>query len=77
MAAGRGRRAARRRKAGLPANRPKSKLCEKTGKLGYATQADAVAAMAQFSRSQHFRGQRAYQCPDCERWHTTSQLRRD
>lgn len=74
MAAGRQRRRARARKGRPKTKRPKSKRCEATGKLGYATQEDAVDAMAQFSRSKHFRGQRVYHCSACDRFHTTSRV---
>lgn len=76
MAAGRNRRRARATKAQHPTRRPKSKQCPATGKLGYASRLDAVMAMALFSRSERFKGQRVYRCPFCGRWHATSQAKR-
>jgi len=55
--------------------RPKSKLCEATGKLGYKTREDAVASVAEFSRREHYRPQRIYPCPFCHRFHTTSEVK--
>ena len=63
---------ARRELEGPRHPRPKSKLCKRTGKLGYATREDAVTSMAEFSRQKRFKGQSVYFCEHCRRYHTTS-----
>jgi hypothetical protein len=69
MAAGTKRRRARPL---LQPPKPKWKRCEASGKRGYATREDAVAATAHFSRSQSYKGQSIYRCPNCRRFHTTT-----
>ncbi len=67
---------ARRRAEAARPPRPEAKRCKVTGKLGYATREDAVAAMASFSRAKRFKGQRIYPCEHCDRYHATSQIRK-
>ena len=49
------------------------KLCPITGKHSFASESSAkAAAIHQMNRRARSKKIRAYQCPDCHRWHMTS-----
>ena len=62
-----------------------NKRCTQTGKVKWYTEIDAKLAMANRTlahgsntrRTAHSKTEiRAYQCPHCDYWHTTSQTKR-
>lgn len=56
----------------------KAKRCEKSGKLGFKTKADALVKALRVSANPRVgaNGGSVYRCPDCGRWHLTRRTRK-
>jgi hypothetical protein len=53
----------------------KKPRCSSSGKIQYRTEIDAKLAIAGFAAKGRDEA-RAYRCPECRKWHTTSKKRR-